>query len=210
MNDNSHIIYCFALQLSVEQESLLTQTLKEYRKDSRNLINENTHFHITLHLCPLREDSKEVIFQEVSKIVSAISPISISFENPQTLTDAPDSIYIAYSVISTKLSKLHNEIIEVVKKHNNGLYNLKYDDPKYGYGQRQLELLHTYGYARVKEYFHPHLSVVKVSEEAIAQEILKKLPEKLEGEFSLNRFEVIEFDDKNKVPLNIHIPINLK
>jgi 2'-5' RNA ligase len=188
----------------------LDLALKEYRKDPRNLINENTKFHITLHLCPLGEDSKEVIFQEVNKVISGIPPIPISFESPQALSDASDSIYVAYSVISAKLFDLHNDIIEIVRKYNNGLYNLKYDDPKYGYGKRQLELLHTYGYARVKEYFHPHLSVVKVSEEAIAQKILKKLPQKLEGEFSLNRFEVIEFDDKNKIPLNIHIPINLR
>jgi hypothetical protein len=27
---------------------------------------------------------------------------------------------------------------------------------------------------------------------------------------SPSHFEVIEFDDKNKIPLNIHIPINLR
>jgi hypothetical protein len=208
--DNSHILYNFALKLGEVQEAGLVKELAKYRQDPRNLISKDLKFHITLHYCPLRELARENVFVEVKEFISSYSQISITFENPTILFDSADSLFVAYTVNAPELSQIHNKVIEIVKKYNNGFYNLKYDNPKYGYEERQLDLLHTYGYARVKEYFRPHLSVVKVSEKKTAEEILKTLPSKLDGQFTLSRFEILEIDDTSRTLLNIHIPINLR
>ena len=123
--------------------------------------------HITLHLASFPEKNYISLYKDLRSI--SIAPLTLKLISVGiTENKARNNSFISLKTNQTKaLYSLHKQIVHIVNKHREGLIRKKdlLRIKKGTYSKKGISYIKRFGYARILDYFQPHISIGECSKD---------------------------------------------
>lgn len=185
----------FILIPNEEDELRLREQIGDFYKREANL-RKNIRLHVGLLLCSLKPDVKPKLLEFLKNGGLKMPPVKVEIKSL-----VPIAIdYIGVSLESPEIINAHLRLIETVRPFTKGNFNPQY--LKHNLSKREFEYLEEYGYHRIKEFFHPHLTIGNYETEEIRDREMKLAP-KISGSITFDRLYLDECEDGSAIPAEI-------
>lgn len=181
MINTGNKIQGIVLDISSSSLKSFNDQLLKFRDNDLNTI-KSFRIHLTLTMFSFTNDQECInkIIPILEKSAEEMHPITITVGDPLPFGDD----YIALEVISNSLFTTHFELVEVLKPYTKEHFNPKY--LAHNLNSTEKTYLHEYGYHRIREFYHPHITIGKYSSEEIRDQQLNLAP-KITGEFTFDK-----------------------
>jgi hypothetical protein len=191
-------IQAVLLKMDPVSESTFRDQLGDFYLREKNL-RKKVELHLSLTICALPNDRISQMISCLAKVKDELFPVLISLGQPEPLGD--DYIAIQVPLYGIKnLKDFHNKLLDLIQPVTREAFNPKYLDSNLT--EHELEYLHKYGYHRIKEYYHPHITIGKYENATTRDQEFKMVP-KLKGEFLFNKLQLDQSIDGSGIPADI-------
>ncbi|MFH0952228.1 MAG: DUF1045 domain-containing protein [Patescibacteria group bacterium] len=193
---------CFAVSSVIENKTLAQA--KTYLRDNfGNIYNQPPH--ITYSLIPIKGVYLEPLKEEIDRYFLNTNKFDLQLTDLMTDTDKDDEFISIHFADDSAIRKIHADILTITNKYRNGYIRTK-DLKRINdgvYTSDKIDNIKKYGYSRVLDDYHPHITIGNITSEGadlegLEKDIKKQLAEVINSQLVIDNIRAIFYQDAER------------